>query len=173
MQRTLFKLHQKNPVLASVVDTLSVRSVSSPIAAPDGYYILKAAGVWTNALATESDSAKLASDVERALVEQKSDSLSDLYIQALMEGRKPVIVRRQFDILQTYLEEIALGAQKFSDWKEAERLARRWGVSDFRDMKHLAREGLVELEGRKYTVKEFLDWYHARETTLSLNQSSP
>ena len=173
METTLFKLHQKNPVLASVVDTLKARSVSSPIAAPDGYYILKAAAAGGNLLATQTDSAKLASDVERALVEQKSDSLSDLYIKRLMEGRKPVIVRKQFDILQTHLEEIVLGAQKFSEWKEAERLARRWGVTDFHDIRRLGKETLVTLSDRKFTVKEFLDWYHARETAVNLNSTSP
>jgi hypothetical protein len=173
METTLFKLHQKNPVLASVVDTMPVHAVSSPIAAPDGYYLVQVANVSTNPLATQSDSANLASDVERALVEQRSDSLSDLYIKHLMEGRKPVIVRKPFDILQTYLAEIVLGAQKFKDWQLAGRLTRRWGTSDFHDMKRLGAETLVELSDRKFTAGEYLDWYHARETIVNLNSTSP
>lgn len=181
METTLFKLDQRNPALAAVIDTISLRSPSSPIAVPDGFYIVMVSDRWSNPLVTESESAKLSSDVERALVEHKSDSLSDEYIRRMMEGERPNIVRKPFDILQTHLAEIVLGPKKFSDWKLAGRLSHRWGDVDFHDMKRAGKQALVELSRRKMTrkmtpkmtLRDFLNWYHAREYTVRLNTASP
>jgi hypothetical protein len=173
METTLFKLHQNNPALAAVVDTLSFRSTSLPVAAPDGYYFVEITDRWSNAIMTESEQAKVHSDVERALVEQKSDSLSDDYIRRLMKGRHPVIVRKPFDIIETHLAEIVLGEKKFTDWNLAGRLAQRWGAVDFHDLEPIGKQPLVELSSRNFTVKDFLNWYHAREYNLHLSSSSP
>ena len=173
METTVFKIERKNPALAAVLDTMSAHSVSAPIPSPDGYYLVMLGNRWINPLVTESEGMQLHSDVERVLVEQKSDSLSDLYIKRIMEGRHPVIIRKAFDILQTHLAEPVLGPGKFSDWKLADRLTSRWGSAEFGDPKAFERETLVELSDRKFTVRDFLDWYHAREYNLRLNSSSP
>ena len=173
METTVFKIERRNPALAAVLDTMSPHSVSSPIPAPDGYYLVMLGNRWINPLVTESENIQLHSDVERVLVEQESDSLSDLYIKRMMEGRHPVIIRKPFDILLTHLAELVLDPKKFSDWKLADRLSQRWGAAGFHDRKSFERQTLVELSDRKFTVGEFLDWYHAREYNLRLNSSSP
>jgi hypothetical protein len=173
METTLFKIERKNPALAAVLDTMSAHSLSSPIPTPDGYYLVMLVNRWTNPLVTESEGIRLHSDVERAMVEQKSDSLSDLYIKRMMEGRHPVIIRKSFDILQTYLAELVLGPKKFSEWNLAERLSDRWGALEFRDPISFERQALAELSTRKFTARNFLNWYHAREYNLRLNSSSP
>src|SRR5579862_1044055 len=86
MATTSFRLHIKNPLLANVIDTLHVRSYSLPVHVADGFYILETASAWTDPVATETEMAKLQSDVQRALMQMKSDSLSDLYIKNLMTG---------------------------------------------------------------------------------------
>jgi hypothetical protein len=173
METTPFRIGLKNPRLAAVIDTLPFRLNSAPIPAPDGYYIVRVSDRWTNAMPTPSELAQRRSDVERALLEYKSDSLSDQYIRKMMEGAKPVIVRKPFDIVETHLAEIALGPKKFAEWGLAERLRKRWGDVDFHDLKPIGKEALVTLSGRTFTVNEYLNWYHARETSVSFATAAP
>jgi hypothetical protein len=173
METTRFRIKLRNPVLAQVIDTLHVGTYSMPVQAPDGYYILKVTDTWTNPIMTESDAAKLHSDIERALVQEKSDSLSDFYVQQLMVGQHPTIIRQPFDILHTYLAGKVLAGEKFSQWKLSERLHERWGIVNEVEITPYEQEVLVQLADNKFTVKDFLAWYHAREYNLRLNGSSP
>jgi len=173
METTRFRLEMANPVFAHVLDTLRYGTASTPINAPDGYYIVKVTDSWRNPLMTESENFKLSSNVERALVQQKSDSLSDLYIQKIMAGENSTIIRKPFDLLQTHIAREILAPEKFADWKLAERLQERWGQLDFMDIAPNEKQELVQFSRHSYTVKDFLVWYHAREYNIRLNVTSP
>jgi len=173
IETTRFKLEMANPVLAHVLDTLCDGTVSSPINAPNGYYIVKVVDSRKNLLMTESENSQIHSDVERALVQQKSDSLSDLYLQKIMTREHPTIIRKPFDLLQTYLAKIIISPQEFSNWKLAERLLERWGQFDFMNIAPYEKQKLIELSRHTYTVKDYLVWYRAREYNIRLDISSP
>jgi PPIC-type PPIASE domain len=173
IETTRFKLEMANPVLAHVLDTLHDGTVSTPIKVPDGYYIIKVVDRSKNLLMTESENTQLHSDVERALAQQKSDSLSDLYLQKIMTGEHPSIIRKPFDLLQTYLAKKILSPQEFSNWKLTERLLERWGQFDFMNIAKYEEQKLVELSRHTYTVKDYLVWYRAREYNIRLDISSP
>ncbi len=173
METTLFKLETRNPSFAGVIDTMHAGMIGGPVKGPDGYYLVHLADRWSNPLITESDQAQMHEDVERALVQQKSDSLSDEYIKRLMEGERPTIVRKPFDLLQTHLGRIALPAEKFSAWNFAGRLKERWGITADSDLAPYQNSALVDRAHGRFTVRDFLNWYHAREENLHLNESSP
>lgn len=173
MKTTSFRLGIKNPPLATVVETLAVQEPSRPIRAPDGYYLVRVDDRSTDVVLTQTEDARLHSDVERAIAEEKSDSLSDLYIRHLMEGQHPVIIRRSFDIVETYLAKTALSPATFSEWRLEERLRSRWGDVQYDDPQSYAADTLVTLRDRMFSVQEFIDWYRAREYAVHLVTAAP
>jgi hypothetical protein len=173
METTRFRIAMKNPDLARVIDTLHTGNYSKPVKAPDGYYIVKTSDAWTNAIMTETEETKLHTDIERALVEHESDSLSDFYVKQMIEGKHPTIIRKPADILQTHFARIILPPEKFAEWKLTDRLLKRWGPVNDSDLTLLENESLVQLTDHKFTVKDFVNWYHAREENLKFNSSSP
>ena len=173
MEMSRFRIELKNPVLSRVIDTLKPGSWSMPISAPDGYYIVKVTGRWMNPVTTETEEIKLRSDIERALVQSKSDSLSDLYVRGMIEGQHPMIIRRPFDILQVFIARKVLPKDTFSQWRLAERLLERWDAVADSGIVPYEKQMLVRLDDHRFTVKDFLTWYGAREYNLRLNSSSP
>jgi hypothetical protein len=163
----------KNPGAASVADTLRVDHASVAVKGDDGWYVLQVAEASRAALSTQSDETKMQSDVHRALLQQKSDTLSKLYINDLMTKHHPVIVPEAFDLLSSYL------AQQFLDEKQV--LA--WGIGspadDGKDSTWKAaidghgKEPLVSLShGAKIPLQEFLSWYRNRESLIKINKAS-
>src|ERR1041385_5767883 len=171
METTKFHLEIQNPILARVLDTLAAGRISGAIPAPDGFYILKVVNVSLNSLTTESESMKAREDVRRALVQRRADSLSDRYVDQIIQGRQPAIVRRTFDILEARLAKNILSEQKYSEWKLNERLIDRWGSADYSLPDDS--DTLVLLKGSVYRVHDFLRWFHAREYNLTLNSAAP
>jgi len=173
METTLFKLRRQAPALAAVVDTLIPGAPSAPIHGPDGWYIVYIVDGWNDPLTTESENFKLRSDVERALIQQKSDSLSDQYVRRMMLNHDPVIVRRTFDLLRAWLGSKVLPPEKFSSWELARRFEEE---SDSVDLAHIDRYGketLVTLNRGSISLRDFLVWYRAREFYVHLGISSP
>lgn len=170
MEITGFRLGLKNPFLAAVLDTLHMGSRSAIIHPPDGYYILQLTNASNTPLATESEIMKSHEDVERALVQHISDSLSDGYVNTVMQEHHPTIIRKVIDILQTHLAKNILSASKFSDWKLAERLATRWGSVEY--VNPDGKQTLADFKQTGYTVNDFLKWYHAREENFHLSTGS-
>lgn len=173
METSRFRIELKNPVLSRVIDTLQPGGWSMPIDAPDGYYIVKISDRWTDPIVTETGAAKLRSDIERALAQCKLDSLSDLYVQRMITGQHPIIVRRPFDILHVSIARKVLPKEKFSQWRLVERLHDRWGIAGDSAIAGYDKQELVHLDDYGFTVREFLEWYEAREYNLRLNTSSP
>ena len=173
METTPFRSELKNPELAQVVDTLTTGKYSIPVHAPDGYYILNVTERWTNPLMNETEETKLHSDIQRALIQSRSDSLSDNYVQHLLINEHPTIIREPFDIVHTYLAKKALPEVKFSQWKLEKRLLERWGPVDISDLKPFEGQTLVRLTKHHFTVKDFMRWYNSRENNLHFEDSRP
>ncbi len=171
MDITRFRIGIKNPILASVLDTLHPYSVSKPVHAPDGYYLFFVSDVQHDPIVTQSERMKMHEDVKQALIQHIADSLSDIYIQSIMSSHHPTLVRKTLDILQAHFAKIMLPDSQFLQWNLGERLASRWGPVEY----NLPDPSLplVEMKGKKYTVHDFLNWYRAREMNLKFNLSSP
>lgn len=173
METTDFQLARKNPQLLHAVDTLHTGAYSQPVPANDGFYIVNVSKRWHNPIVNETENTKSHSDIERALAREKSDSLSDLYVAKIIAGRRSTIIRQQIDILHVYLAKKILPEETFNRWKLDDRLTDRWGPLSATGIAPFKKQTLVQLDGGKFTVNDFLDWYAAREMTLKLPQTSP
>ncbi len=171
LETTRFKLGRSNPVFSRAIDTLRVRTPSATIAGPDGWYIVRVSNVTLSALPTETEISKLRSDMQRALRQGKSDSLSDAYVRSIMERSAPVIQRPAFNRLAAYLGTKVLKRDTLQ----------RWGIlKEFPDLAASPESAiaaslgkkLVEMKEGGFTVGEFLMWYRARETAVRLSTRS-
>ena len=171
MSMTRFQIDMKNPDMGRILDTLPVQEVSAPIEAPDGFYLFSISDIQESPVLNQSDQIKMHEDVKRALIQHIADSLSDIYVQKIMNEHHPVIVRKTIDILQAYLAKIILSPDRFSLWNLDQRLGQRWGLI-YHDTINPSFH-LVEMSGNNFTVKDFLNWYHAREMNLKFDLSSP
>ena len=166
LETTRFKLEQTNPDLARVVDTLNAARTSAPVKGPDGWYIIKIVDGWRDVLPTESAEMKLRDDAQRAVVKQKSDSLSDQYIRRMMLEQDPVIVRTTFDVVQAYVGKKFLSRKVYHELNNAK-------VIDVANIEQHERNPLVRLKQGDITLKDFLAWFRAREAYMHPVTSSP
>lgn len=168
METTRFKLQIKNPVLAGTTDTLRFGQHSSPMRGPDGWYILKLADGWTDPLLTETEAGKLRNEVNRSLVQQRSDSLSDAYVHQMMLEQNPVIVKDMFELLQTDIGKKVLSRDKFERW-----IGRRLdSPPDSSTLKAAGKKVLVRLKDGSFSLDDFLSWYKTRELYVQLRLTS-
>jgi hypothetical protein len=172
MKTTRLRAGIANPSFARVLDTLKAGKVSAPVAGNDGYYLIFIAAAETQPLMSETEELKLRSDVERALTQHIADSLSDVYVNTILVRHRPSINRKSIDILQSYLAGVILTRAKFAEWDLPSRLERRWGTGDYAEISRHERDTLVLLDGGAYTMGDFLNWYHFRETNLKFSLQS-
>jgi len=173
LRTTRFDLAMTNPVLAGILDSLAVGTVSLPIHVDDGWYIVRITGSQTSPIMTQTEEERLREDVHRAIVQRKSDRLSDQYVNQIILDSKPTIERRAFDILQTYLAKNIVPSGQFAQWDMAGLLMKKWGPVDFTDIEPFKRQAIVTYLHGKLTIADFLRWYDARSTALHLAVSSP
>lgn len=164
METTRFKLRRANPIVARMVDTLQRGIPSYPVRGPDGYYIFQLTDLQMTMMPTESEVNKLRNDAERAITEEKADSLSDLYVHRMMLAQNPVIIRSTLNSLGELLGRQVLKESLFNEW-DLSRFAGK-GAQPGRDT-------LVTLKSGAFLGGDFLDWYHARETLLKFLLRSP
>jgi hypothetical protein len=172
MDMSRFKLRMKNPLFASIVDTLPAGAVALPVHVPDGWYCVRVTDISRNQLLTETEYAKLHEDVKRAIVQHLSDSLSDAYIRTVVGSHEPVILRAPLNAVEAYLGRLYLDSARFNAWKlrdlkGAERLA------DASDLSPIAGDTLVAMSDGRFTVRDFLEWFRLREPYATLALSSP
>jgi hypothetical protein len=171
LETTKFKLRMQNPMFASIIDTMQPGAVSLPVHGPDGWYIVRIADAWKNPIVTQSEEAKMREDVKRSLYQHLADSLSDDYVQRMIVGQHPVIVRESFNAIQAYLGRKFLSKEQFDAWG----LAGRKGARDLKDVSELETiesRVLVQLKNRNLKVRTFLDWYRMREPYVKLALTS-
>lgn len=172
METTLFKLKRASPLLAAVADTLAPGALSGPVRGPDGYYIMRVASGWKDAILSQSAEEKLFHDVRDALTQAKSDSLSDRYVRQMMLRSDPVIVRRTFDMLRAYMGTVLLQPDRRREWDLGKRFRDEGDSVDYSRIDGYGEETLVTLKGGKIPLREFLSWYRDRDTYIRLNTTS-
>jgi hypothetical protein len=173
LEASLFQVRMKNPLIAKVADTLKPFRVSKPLKGVDGWYILHLAHESRDMVTTESGESKLKEDVARALVQQKSDSLSELYVNTLMTENRPVIVPATLDLVASYLAPRWLDSLTVSAWRldskdEKGRASDRLKMTEKDEMRIL----ITLARGRSVSLKDFLAWFRDRETVIKLQKSS-
>jgi hypothetical protein len=171
MEVTHFKMRMQNAAFASVLDTMKPGTCSAPVHGPDGWYIVKLDEAWREPIMSQSDEEKARNDVERYLLQHDADSLSDLYVRSLMETKNPTIVRKSLDLLHADLARQILPPEVYASWNLDKRLADRWGVPPGSGIDSTL--DLVTFRNGALRIRDFLDWYHARELNLKLDLTSP
>jgi hypothetical protein len=169
MESTLFGLRRANPVLASVAETLRAGRSSDPVRGPDGYYILRITGGWRDVTLSATESVKLQEDARRALIQEKSDSLSDRYVRRLMLEHDPVIIRTTFDRLHAWLGGIWVKPERVSAWEIAGQVPGAGDSAGVSRIDRFGRDTLVSLTGGCIRLNQFLSWYRARDTYFHLD----
>lgn len=172
MQMDKFKLRMRNPEMFAVVDTLKPGEISKPVHGPDGWYIVKLADVWKNAITTQTEFEKERYDAVKALKLNKSDIESDIYVRKLMLAYNPVIQGKAFDILRSYLGNFILPKNKFDAWKLDDRMQKELKSMDSLSPKQFGKMDLVELNDRSLTLDDFMNWYRMRDEYLKFDETS-
>ena len=115
-----FKLKIRNPEMFVIVDSMKTGEISKPIKANDGWYILKLDDIWKNMAATQSESAEEKADAEEAIKKEKMENESDVYVDNLLKGEKPIIKGNGFAILRSYLGGYELSKEKYEagNWEK-------------------------------------------------------
>jgi hypothetical protein len=147
-----------------MADTLRPHIPSAPVKGSDGWYILILDNVTTSLLPAETEVTKLRYEAQRAITEEKSDSLSDVYVNRIMLKKKPVIIKTAFDALGESMGRKAVSPALYEQWQ----------LSKFRkdDGPH-GKDTLVTLAGGGVFLREdFERWFAARETALHLSRQS-
>ena len=88
LQTNRFKLGEKNPDLAEIIDSLPIGDISNPVQVDDGWYILKINNVWQNIITTESEMIKLRQESINFLTQKKMDIQSAEYVNDLILDQK-------------------------------------------------------------------------------------
>jgi len=173
MAITKFRLEDRNPEMARVVDTLAFGAVSQPIAAADGFYLIQITNISTNPLLTETEFTKLEYDVEQVLIKRKADALSDQYLDRMMHERNPVIVRQTFNLLRARLGRSILPPEKYNAWNLDAALMSEAGPLDSAKAHDYRNQTLVKLTDENFLLEDFWAWYQARRAYIRFNTASP
>ena len=173
MQTTRFKLEMKNGPLAAAVESLTTGTVTPPIHAPDGWYLVKIVDVLKNPIITESENSKLHEDVRRALQQHRSDSLSDEYVHHMLLAQNPVIDKESFELLQAHLGRKFLPAEKYSAWEMEKKLALHARPPNLDSIDLERPDVLVTMNKTNYSFGDFLDWEKTRDPYIRLDTKSP
>lgn len=173
LETTQFRLEDSNPEMARVVDTLSYGKVSPPIETPDGFYLVKVANAWTNAVMAQTEHAELRQAVQRVLRQRRADALSDRYVDDLIRVHNPVMVRQTFNILRALVGKTVLSPEKYQDWNLTGKLMSEAGPIDSLEIKRYRSQTLVRLNGRNLLLGDFWTWYQARRAYIRFDTASP
>jgi hypothetical protein len=172
MNTTRFKMGLQNPMIASIVDTMTAGTISLPVHGPDGWYILNMVDVRKNSILTHSENVKLSGEVRRALIQHIGDSLSDKYVRKIVGSQQPTILREPFNALLAHLGKTYLDKVKYDEWKLQERKGAR-ELADVSKLESIAMDTLVKMNRGSYSVNDFLEWFRMREPYVTLALASP
>ena len=173
LQTTRFMLEMKNAALATAIDTLTAGTVTPPIHAPDGWYLVKIVEAWKNPIITETENMKLHEDVRRALLQHISDSLSDQYVHRMLLGENPVIDEESFELLRAHLGRKFLSTQKYAAWEMEKEAAVQKRYPNPDSVELYRTNVLVTMKNGKFLLGDFLDWEKPRELYIRLDTQSP
>lgn len=170
METTWFQLKKKNSALASLIENIKVNSVSPAVKQEDGFYIFKLDKIETSPIITEAEWTDLQNESKSFLVKQKSDQLSDAYVQEILIGENPVIKRNVFNILKSYLGLYELDKKTYSDW-ELDQLQK----SSLEKVGNPSKEKIADLvlvtsKSNDYSLNDFISWYRIRSQYIKIDK---
>lgn len=164
-----YALELRNPVLASISDSLKAGEYSSPIYAEDGWYIIKLDNIWFSVLTPETEEIKLRTEAETALKKKKMDRLADEYVNEILFDQKPVIKRNVFNILRTYLANYIIPPEKYVEWNLKEKLEQALEAEGNPSNDDIGNLILVVYNNGTVTLDEFIRWYRNLDQYLKFN----
>jgi len=173
LEITKFRLEEKNPTLAQIVDTLKYGAVSQVIETPDGFYVVQITNIWTNPVMTETERTKLEYDLERVLVKRKAEALSDQYVDKTLRERNPVIVRQTVNALRAIIGKSILPPEKYKEWNLTKTLMSEAGPLDSLNVDQQRGKTLVRLTDHIFLFADFWTWYQTRRPYIRFNTTSP
>lgn len=172
LKTTRFNLKIKNPDLSNIIDTLKTGKTSSPIKGGDGWYLFKIADGWKNVMLTETELAEKRKEFEQYIVMEKSGKLSDQYTNDLIMSHNPVIDKKSFEILMTYLCKDVLPKEKIVEWDSLKIFRNETiPITNFK-IENYFYLPLVKYDEGNVSLKEFLNWYNLRKSYIKYNTSS-
>ncbi len=172
LQTSRFKLEMKNPALAAAIDPLHAGEVTPSIHAPDGWYLVKIVDLWKDPIMTETEDTKLHEDVRRALLQHRSDSLSDEYVHRMLLKENPVIDKESFLLLQAHLGRKFLSPEKYAAWDEEGKLAALKDRPNPDSVERYRSNVLVTMSSGRFLIGDFLDWEKTRDLYVRLDTKS-
>ncbi len=163
MKSSLYNIYVKNPVFAQILDTLKAGSLSAPIHADNGWYIIKIDNIWENLITNETEQNKLRYESIEALTKSKMDILSDQYVNKLFANENPIIKRDAFNILRSYLGKIILTPEKYSEWELEKKLDTALSNLGLKKGEKYPGISLVAGNNNNFSLDEFIIWYRNRD----------
>jgi hypothetical protein len=172
LKSSRYQLEMKNPELGKIIDKLEPGITSIPVKTNDGWYIVYLKNISYNLMPSETEQNKVLDESRRAVTKMKLDRLSDKYVSGLILDQKPVIKRKPFQILRSYLAGFELPKEKYKEWtldKKLEVALEEYKSTTQNDYSKIT---LVELKDYKISLKDFLTWYRVRDQYVKLDQKS-
>jgi hypothetical protein len=165
-----YRLERKNPALAVIIDSLRAREISLPLHTDDGWYIMKLENVTQNLITTESEYERMKQESINSLKKEKMDKLSDQYVNEIMIEHNPIIKRDAFNFLRSYLGNVLLPHEKYTDWNLSEKLSTAIKNLNVSNENEYAQTTLIELNNSKFTIDDFLTWFRNRSLYINLDE---
>lgn len=169
LKSSRFQLEMKNPELGNIIDKLESGTVAAPIKTNDGWYIVRLKNFSYNLIASEEEQNRILNEARTAVMKMKIDRLSDKYVNELMTEQNPVIKRKSFKILRSYLAGYELPEEKYFEWKLDQILEETKKEFDTNDYSKII---LAELKNFKITLNDFVVWYRTRDQYVKFDDRS-
>ena len=164
----LYSLRKKNSELAKICDKLHVTAFSAPFNIRDEWYIIEKTNMTLNLIMSESDLNKNKKESLEALTQQKSDSISDLFVKDLLNKHNPNIQRNAFNVARSYIGKYRLKKELYDKWeleKELELALEKYGLTKSSNQTSFV---LVELSNDNIFLEDFIKWFRNRNLYIKL-----
>jgi hypothetical protein len=165
-----FKLWQKNPTLARIADSLKVGSMTKPVQAGDGWYIVTIDSMYQNPILNESEMLKERQEVTAVLQSKKMDAYAGRYVDSLMRLRNPVIDGKAFQIIRGYIGRYELSKELFTAWGLQGKADSAYAALDNGKKLPPGSFPLVRLADTVLTINDMIAWYTNLVDYLHINK---
>ncbi|MCK9279478.1 MAG: peptidylprolyl isomerase [Melioribacteraceae bacterium] len=172
LRTTRFQLGEKNPLLASVIDSLEAGHYGLPIKTNDGFYIVRLLNFDYRLTVSEGEEIKVREEAKNAIKLRKSEKLSSIYIDSLMRNINPIIKRKAFQILRSYLAQSYISKENYSGWKLDSILKDAFNYYDSLGIKSYSKIELIEIKNGSVSLSDFFNWFQVRSQYIKMKDDS-
>lgn len=169
LETTLLKLERDNPEFAKAIALLNNQEVSSPVAGPDGFYIVRVDEVWQNPLSTQTDYVTLKDQVVKVLQTTRADGLAGEFVRGKMKTANPVIKAGGFNIVLAYMADKGLSRDVRIRWAIPAAFMMEAGPQPITASGKFLNQPLVVFGNRILTVQDYVTWYDIRQFQLRVS----